>query len=44
VGLLLDAHANVHAKDRNGWTALMWASSIGKAELVELLKERGAEE
>ena len=40
--MLLDAKADVQAEDRNGWTALMWASSAGLAELVALLKAHGA--
>jgi uncharacterized protein len=41
--VLLEAKADVHAKDRNSWTALMWASSSGQAEVVELLKAASEE-
>ncbi len=41
---LLDQGANVNAKNKTGWTPLMWAVSIGDAlDLVELLMHRGAD-
>ncbi len=41
---LLDQGANVNAKNKAGWTPLMWAVSIGDAlDLVELLMHRGAD-
>jgi ankyrin repeat protein len=43
VKLLLDHGANVHARDRNGWTALMHAARNGNGEAVKLLLARGAE-
>lgn len=38
----LEKGADINAKDKNGWTALMWASKNGHTEVVEFLKERGA--
>jgi ankyrin repeat protein len=40
---LLDCGANVHARDKNGWTAWLWAFSAGHADVVKLLEARGAE-
>jgi ankyrin repeat protein len=37
--VLLDKGAEVNAKDADGWTALMWASSVG---VVDVLLRRGA--
>lgn len=38
----LDKGADINAKDKNGWTALMWASKNGHSEIVNFLKEKGA--
>lgn len=43
VGELLDAGANINARDQYGQTALMTAAHDGHVELVRLLVERGAE-
>ena len=42
VRLLLAHHANVDARDRRGQTALVWATTARKTEVVELLKKAGA--
>ena len=39
---LLEAGADVHAKDSNGWTALHWACAMGSKEMVEALINRGS--
>jgi uncharacterized protein len=39
---LLDRGADANAKDRNGYTALMSASSVGHLGAVQLLLEKGA--
>ena len=39
---LLEAGADVHAKDSNGWTALHWACAMGRKEVVEALINRGS--
>jgi hypothetical protein len=44
VKLLLEKGADVKARDRNGWTALMRARDRGAPEIVELLKRGGATE
>ena len=43
VELLLDAGADVDARQHNGWTALQAAAQHGSAELAALLLERGAD-
>jgi len=43
VRLLLENGANVNARDRYGWTALMWAVFKGYKEIVKLLLENGAD-
>ena len=43
VELLLDAGADVDARQHNGWTALQAAAQHGSAELAELLLARGAD-
>ncbi|KAI9255532.1 ankyrin repeat-containing domain protein [Sporodiniella umbellata] len=43
VQYLLDNHANVHQKDKDGWTALHNACSRGYFRIVRLLVERKAE-
>jgi ankyrin repeat protein len=42
VKALIDKGANINAKDKNGRTALMWASEKGYTEIVKLLREKGA--
>jgi ankyrin repeat protein len=37
VQLLLAAHAEVNAKDINGWTPLRWATTWGRLEVVKEL-------
>lgn len=40
---LLDAGADVHARDEHEWTPLNWAAGRGDMEMVRLLVERGAD-
>ncbi|MGQ9571383.1 MAG: ankyrin repeat domain-containing protein, partial [Thermodesulfovibrionales bacterium] len=35
--------ADINAKDKSGWTAIMWASKNGHTEIVEYLKGKGAD-
>jgi ankyrin repeat protein len=42
VKLLLDKGADGNTKDRNGWTASMWAASMGHMQIVKLLQSHGA--
>jgi ankyrin repeat protein len=42
VHYLLDSNANVHQKDKDGWTALHNACSRGYFRIVRLLVERKA--
>lgn len=42
VGVLLDADADIDAKNEDGYTALHWAASLGHQEIAELLIARGA--
>jgi len=44
VQVLLEAGADIHAKDKDGKTALMIAEERGHSEIVELLKQAGATE
>ncbi len=44
VQALLDAGADVNAKDNEGWTALHEAEIGGHTEVVEILKNAGATE
>ena len=39
---LLAAGADVRVKDTSGWTALHWASSIGREDVVQALIDRGS--
>ena len=41
--VLIDAGADVNAKEEDGWTALMWASRYGRTETVNLLIDAGAD-
>ncbi len=43
VQLLLERHADVNAKDGDGWTALMKAAQAGHADMVRQLMEHGAD-
>jgi ankyrin repeat protein len=40
---LLNKGANVNAKDKDGVTAMMWASEKGQTEIVNILLSKGAE-
>jgi ankyrin repeat protein len=42
VEYLLDSDANIHHKDKDGWTALHNASSRGHYRIVRLLVKRKA--
>jgi ankyrin repeat protein len=41
--LLLDAGADVNAREASGWTPLLLAALLGHADVVRLLAERGAD-
>ena len=41
--LLKSRSVDVNARDRLGWTALMYASENGQEEAVEILLEAGAD-
>ena len=41
--ILNNGKENINAKDRDGWTALIWASCKGDLEIVKLLVESGAD-
>jgi len=43
VRLLIQAGADVHARDKDGRTALMWAARCGDADRVRLLIQAGAD-
>ena len=43
VELLLKAGADVNAKSKGGWTALMYASNNDRKDVVELLLKAGAD-
>jgi ankyrin repeat protein len=43
VRALLDARADVRARDSVGWTALMWAIDNGHGTVVKLLLDAGAD-
>jgi ankyrin repeat protein len=40
VKLLLERHADLQAKDKDGRTALDWAAKGGKSGIVKLLKNQ----
>src|SRR5438105_11455478 len=40
---LLGSGANPNAKDKNGWTALIWAASSGSTDNVRALVAKGAD-
>jgi ankyrin repeat protein len=40
---LLDAGADINAKDTAGYTALMWAAGLGHTDTVKLLLDHGAD-
>ncbi len=42
--MLLEAGADVNAKDKDGHTALDMAQKAGNTKIVELLKQAGAKE
>jgi len=44
VKLLIENGADVNVKDKDGMTALMYASEEGYTEIVSLLKNAGAKE
>lgn len=44
VTILLARGADVNARDMHGWTALMYARSLGFTEIEEMLRRAGAEE
>lgn len=39
----LNAGADIHQQDEQGWTALNWAAGRGDVEIVSLLLDRGAD-
>ena len=42
--MLLENGARVEARDKHGWTSLLWAASNDDTEIVDLLKRHGAKE
>jgi ankyrin repeat protein len=44
IELLINAGADVNVKDESGSTALMWAAKQGHTEIIQLLKDAGANE
>ena len=42
VSMLLEKGADVHAKDNDGTTALMFAHQEGYTDIVRMLKQNGA--
>jgi len=43
VKFLLEQKAEINAKDKNSWTALMFAAKDGYPAIVEMLIQRGAD-
>ena len=43
VKLLIEKGAEINAKDKSGWTALMLAARGGYPEIVKMLIEKGAD-
>jgi ankyrin repeat protein len=41
--LLIEKGADVNARDKTGFTALMWSGQMDRAELVKLLLDKGAD-
>lgn len=41
IKILLSGGAEVNARDKDGWTALVWATEIGYANIAGLLKQFG---
>ncbi|MFC1781686.1 ankyrin repeat domain-containing protein, partial [Planctomycetota bacterium] len=41
--LLIDKGADINAKNNWGWTALVWAVSVGRTEVAEFLISKGAD-
>ena len=41
--ILKNKKTNINAKDKDGWTALIWASCKGDLETVKLLIDNGAD-
>ena len=44
VEMLIDSGADINAKDSKGISAMMWAEAKGHTEIVNLLREKGAQE
>jgi len=42
--LLIENGAEINARDKNGWTALIWASVECSAKSAQMLLDRGADE
>eukprot|EP00899_Mesostigma_viride_P024818 jgi/Mesvir1/5520/Mv15560-RA.2 len=43
VGRLIEAGADINARDKNGWTPLIWAADKSNCDIVQLLMESGAD-
>ena len=43
VQAMLDSGADVNAKDKDGWTPLLWAAYNGNAEVISVLLQAGAD-
>jgi uncharacterized protein len=39
VRLLLEKNPNLRTRDKNGWTAAMWAQSIRNKDIIELMEK-----